>query len=146
MIDLCVQRRGLALLPVSRSDEIEIGRLPERRVFSITANPAAPPKVSRWYRAGVQLLVEATGRWANREIAHREIMFKAGYFESFVISTDGTHRVTPISTAGWGAVEWQEFLNHALPVMLQFAGETQAQFRDRVDRFFGIKLKEAWES
>lgn len=145
MVDFCVQRRGGALLPISASDNVELLRIPERRVVSIATQSAPPGKLPRWYRAGVQLLVEATGRWPNREIAHREIMMKAGFFESFVISTAGDVRYTPQSTSGWGLIEWREFLDRAIPVMLEFSGETRAEFRDRVDRFFGIRLKEAWE-
>lgn len=143
MVDLCMQRKGEAFVCVSSSDRMEILRLPERRVFSVSATLPAPPKIQRWYRAGVQLLVEATGRWPNREIAHREIMMRAGYFESFVISTSGDTRYTPASTAGWQYVEWREFIDRTLPILLEFAGESRADFRNRVDRFFGISLKEA---
>lgn len=144
VVDFCAQRRGPSLIPVTASDEQEILRIPERRVINVTVSVPAPPKIARWYRAGVQLLVEATGRWPNRDLAHAEIMMKAGFFESFVISTHGDVRYTPKSTAGWGLVEWREYLDKALPVMLVYAGETRAQFRDRVDRFFGIKFQEAW--
>lgn len=119
--------------------------LPERRVISIEVHPKAPAKIARWYRAGVDILVEATGRWPNRDIAHKEIMIESGYIESFVISTNGDARISAVSQAGWDLIEWRQFLDRAMPVMLKFAGESRAQFRDRVDRFFGIKFKEAWE-
>lgn len=145
MIDFCVYRRGSLLVPVSASDEVEIARLPERRVFSVQTNPIVPAKLPRWYRAGVQLLVEATGQWPNRETADRQITIRAGYFESIVITIGGDTRFNPQSKAGWGAVQWREFVDRAIPVMMEYAGETKAQYRDRVDRFFGIKLREAWE-
>lgn len=142
----CGHRSGQLLMPVSASDARELVLLPERVAFTVTAEAKAPLRLSRWYRAGVQLLVEATGRWPTTEVAHREISIRAGFFESFVLSTDGDVRYTAVSTAGWGLVEWRTFLDAALPVMLEYAGETHAQFRNRVDRFFGITLKEAWES
>lgn len=145
MVEFCVQRKGSILLPISGSDERELWRLPERRVFSIEAHPKAPLKLSRWYRAGVQLLVESTGRWPNAEIAHKEIMMQAKYFEAVVVSMDGKTDWRPSSQMGWDLVQWQEFLNAAVPIMLDIAGESQAKFRDRVDKFFGLKLKEIWE-
>lgn len=139
-------RRGGLIWPATPSDEIEVQRLPANRVITGNFDPIAPPILGRWYRAGVQLLVEATGRWPNREVAHREFMIKAGMFESMVLNDAGDYRITPASTRGWNAIEWRDFLTAVLPHMLEVAGETQAQFRDRVDRFFGIKFKEAWES
>lgn len=146
MVDFTGYRRGSVILPVSASDEREILRLPQNVAMQLNVSPRVPGKIPRWYRAGVQLLVEATGRWPNREIAHREIMFTAGYIDSFVINERGEYRATMQSTAGWDHVQWREFLDAALPVMLKFAGETRAQYRNRVDRFFGISLREAWES
>lgn len=145
MVDFAGYRRGSLILPASASDEREIERLKPNVVMMFSASPKVPGKIPRWYRAGVQLLVEATGRWPNREIAHREIMIKAGFFESITISATD-YRVNPVSTAEWDAVAWREFLDRALPVMLEYAGETHAQYRNRVDRFFGITLREAWES
>ena len=146
MVDFVGQRKGHLILPLSDSDAAELLRIPERRAFTVSISPGAVPlKLQRWYRAGVQLLVEATGRWPNRDVAHREIIIRAGFFESFVISTNGNVRYTPASTAGWGLVEWREFIDRALPILLEFAGESRADFRARVDRFFGIKFKEAYE-
>lgn len=145
MVSFCVQRRDSILVPITPSDEIELRLLPLRRVFSVEIHPKAPLKLSRWYRAGLQLLTEATGRWASADLAHREIMFKSGYVDQVTVSTGGDVRITPISQAGWDLVEWRIFLDHAMPIMLEFAGETRAQFRDRVDRFFGLKYKEVWE-
>lgn len=145
MVTFCAQRRGNIIIPASESDYREMIRLPERMVFSLESNPRAPLKLTRWYWAALQLLVEATGRWPNKDVANREISIQAGYVESIVINTGGDYRVSAISKSGWGLVEWREFIDAAVPVMLRFVGETRAQFRDRVDRFFGIKFKEAWE-
>lgn len=142
MVDFCIQRKGAALFPVSEPDMRDLLLIPERRVYSIEVHPKAPPKIARWYRAGVDLLVEATGRWPDRSVAHREIMWRTGYIESFVISTNGDTRITAASQQGWDFIDWQRFLLAAMPVMMEFAGESRAQFRDRVDRFFGIKLQE----
>lgn len=145
MIDFYLVRRGVQLHVATAHDAAQILRLPSNRIIAVTANPLAPPKMQRWYRGAVHLLVEATGRWANQEIADREIMIKAGFFDSFVISTGGDHRFSPQSKTGWGYVEWRSYLDAALPVMIEFAGTTRAQYRDRVDVYLGIKLKEAWE-
>lgn len=144
-LDLYVQRKGSLLVPVTKSDQIEIERLPHHRVLSAHINLQDAPKIQRYYRAAVQLLTESVGRWPNREIAHHEIMMRAGYFDSFVISANGDVRYTPQSTIGWDEVQWKEFLMRAMPILLEFAGESRAQFRDRVDKFFGMKLREAWE-
>lgn len=145
MVTFCAQRKGNILLPVSEPDFREMARIPERRVFSFETNPKVPLKLSRWYWAALALLVEATGRWPTKEIANKEITIQAGYVESIVINTGGDYRISAVSKSEWGLIDWREFLDAAIPVMLQFAGETRAQFRDRVDRFFGIKLREAWE-
>lgn len=113
--------------------------------MSVKAHPDVPPKIARWYRAGVQLLVEATGRWPNREAAHFEIMIRSKRVESFVINDDGETRYNAMSTLDWGYTEWREYLDDAIPIMMTYAGESRAQFRDRVDKFFGMKLREAWE-
>lgn len=146
-IDFCVVRRGAYLAPVSASDEREILRLPERRVITVQAEPRAPDKLKRWYRAMVQLLQEATDRWPNREVAHKELMIRAGFFESFVISADGQMtKFRPQSTGDWDLVQWREYLDRVIPIIISdYVGETRAEFRDRVDRFLGIKFKEAWE-
>jgi hypothetical protein len=146
-VELYLQRRGSLLVPVSAADEIEIQRLPERRVFTGVVDAKAPLRLKRWYRAMVHLLCEATGRWPSQEIAHRELLMRAGFFESFVISADGkTTRYTPASTVDWGLVEWRSYLDVVIPIIIRdYVGETRAEFRDRVDRFLGIKYKEAWE-
>lgn len=144
MVDFCVQRKGSTLLPISESDQVELFRLPERRVFSIEAHPRAPLKLQRWYRAALQILVEATGRWPSADVANREITIEAGYLESFVISpATGEYRITAESKSGWDLIQWSEFLMRAMPIMLKFADETPAKFRHRVDKFFGISLQEA---
>lgn len=145
-IDLYLQRRGKFLLPISAVDEIEILKLPERRVLTASVDAAAPIRLKRWYRAMVHLLCEATGRWPNQEVAHRELMMKAGFFSSFVISTNGDTRYTPQSTAEWGLTEWRNYLDVVLPIVIRdHVGETRAEFRDRVDHFLGVRYKEAWE-
>jgi hypothetical protein len=146
VVEFCVQRRGGILVPLSSADMADMTRLPERRIITLDADVKAPAKLKRWYWALCSLLVEATGRWASKEIAHREFMFQAGMIESIVISTNGDYRITPISTAGWEFVEWREYLDRLLPIVAEkYAGETQARFRNRVDAFLGIRLKEAWE-
>lgn len=145
MVEIYLQRRGSVLVPISASDDVEIKRLPERRLLTAEINGKTPMKIQRWYRAAVQLLTEATGRWPNRDIAHNEIMIRAGYFESMTISTDGTTRYFAASTREWGLVEWREAMDRLIPVLIMFAGETPAQYRNRVDAFLGIKLKEAME-
>lgn len=145
MIDFYIVRRGVQLHVATAHDASQILRLPPNRIIAVTADPKAPLKMQRWYRGAVHLLVEATGRWANQEIADREIMIKAGFFDSFVISNAGDHRFSPQSKSGWGYVEWRGYIDAALPVMIEFAGTTRAQYRDRVDSYLGIKLKEAWE-
>lgn len=124
---------------------MEMVRLPERRIITLQASVKVPPKIPRWYRAAVQLLTEATGRWPNREIAHKEIMIAAGFFETITIGADGKTKLMPQSTAEWGLVEWRNFLDAAMPVLVNLAGETPAKYRDRVDGFLGLKLKEALE-
>lgn len=146
MVEIYMQRRGSLLLPVSASDEMELLRLPERRFLTIEANAKAPLKLKRWYFAMLQLLVEATGRWPTKEIAHRELMIAAGFFDSVVISGDGSTRFTPQSVSGWEFLEWRAYLDRLLPIVIsRYVGETPAQFRNRVDAFLGIKLREAWE-
>lgn len=143
-VELYVSRRGLSFLPASASDEAEFIRLPERRALAVTVSPRVPPKLPRWYRAMVQLLVEATGRWPNREIAHKELMIKAGFFETVVLNANGDVRFAAQSTAEWDLVQWRSYIDTVLPLIIRdYAGSTQAQFRDRVDRFLGIKLNEA---
>lgn len=145
-IELYLQRRGKLLVPVSAVDEVEIMRLPERRVLTGSIDAVAPVRLKRWYRAMVHLLCEATGRWPNQEVAHKELLMKAGFFESFVISTNGDTRYKPQSTAGWGLMEWRNYLDVVIPIVIRdYVGETRAEFRDRVDRFLGIKYREAWE-
>lgn len=147
MVEFYVQRRGHLLLPLNASDRMAMDALPERRLITVNADTVAPPKLKRWFFAMLQLLVEATGRWPTVEMARREIMVRTGFFDSIVISGDGTTRFTPQSMAGWQAVEWRAFLDVAIPYIIEhYAGGTRAQFRDKVDAFLGIKLKEAWET
>lgn len=146
MVEFCVQRRGGLLLPLSASDRQAMDILPERRLISISASTKAPAKLKRWYWAMVQLLVEATGRWPSKEVAHQELMTLAGMIDSYVIDTNGTTRFTPMSVAGWELVEWRAYLDALVPIVIEkFVGETRAQFRNRVDAFLGIKYQEAWE-
>ena len=147
MVTIYMQRRGHLLLPLSASDKLSMEALPERRLLTIEGDAKAPEKLKRWFFAMLQLLVEATGRWPTPEEARREIMVKVGYFDSIVISGDGSTRFTPRSMAGWQASDWRAFLDVAIPYIIEnYAGETRAKFRDRVDAFLGIKLKEAWET
>lgn len=146
MVEIVTQRRGDALVPVSEADRQVLILLPERRFITIDAEPRAPERLKRWFFALLQLLVEATGRWPTPEIARREIMTRTGFFSSMVINTNGDARITPLSMTGWGYVEWRQFLDVALPFIIEnYVGETRAQFRDRVDAFVGIKYREAWE-
>lgn len=124
---------------------MDMRRLPERVVMAVEIRPKVPAKLPRWYRAAVQLLVEATGHWPNREQAHQQLMIEAGFFSSLIIFADGSTKFNAQSTADWSAVEWREYIDRILPKMMEIAGESRAQFRDRVDRFFGITLKQAWE-
>lgn len=142
MVEFCVYRRGGLLVPVSASDEADIKRLPQRVVMSVETKPRAPAKVARWYRAAVQLIVEATGHWPNREAAHEQLMLECGFYSSLIIRADGTTKFNPQSTADWSYVEWREFLDRVLPKLLLLAGESRPQFVQRVNRFFGITLKE----
>lgn len=146
VVEFCVQRQGQALLPVSASDRTALMLLPERRLITITAEPRAPTKLKRWFFAMLQLLCEATGRWPSTEVARKEIMIRTGFFESMVISGDGSTRFTPQSVADWGLIEWRAFLDAAVPFVIEnYVGESRANFRNRVDAFLGIKYKEAWE-
>lgn len=120
--------------------------LPVRRLITVTATTKTPAKLRRWYFALCSLLVEATGRWPTKEIAHKEFMFLAGMVESIVISTNGDYRTTPVSTAAWDYSDWRAYLDRLMPIILErFVGESRAAFRNRVDAFVGIKFKEAWE-
>lgn len=146
MIDFCIVRRDAQISVASAYDAAQLLRIPANRVIAVTANPKPPPKLPRWYWAMVDILVQATGRWPTKDAADRELMIRNGFFESFVISTDGDTRFTPLSKREWGAAEWREYLDKVIPYIIEHhVGETRAQFRDRVDRFLGIKLKEAWE-
>ncbi len=146
MVEFYVQLRGRLLLPLSASDLEEMERLPERRILRVDADAKAPLKLKRWFFAMMQLLCEATGRWPTPEHARRELMVRTGYFESIVIAGDGSTRFNPQSMADWKASDWRTFLDRAIPYIIEhYAGETRAQFRDRVDAFLGIKLKDAWE-
>lgn len=144
MIDFYIVRRGYQIHAATASDAVEIQRLPANRVMRVTADPLVPKKLPRWYRAMVQTLGEGIGR--DRDGLHRELMIRAGMFDSVVIAGDGTTRFSPQSTAEWGAVEWRTYIDRVLPIIIaEYAGETRAEFRNRVDAFLGVKLKEAWE-
>lgn len=146
MAEIYVQRRGGILLPVSAPDEQAIKLLPERRILTADIDANAPLRLKRWYFAMVSLLVEATGRWPDKETADKELMILAGMFESVVIHGDGTTRFTPQSKSQWGFLQWRAYLDRLIPIIVErFVGETPAKFRNRVDAFLGIKLKEAWE-
>lgn len=146
MIELWVYRKGEVLIPASASDRMEIARLPQMKMGTAAIHMRPSKKLPRWYRAMVQLLTEATGRWPNRELAHKELMVRSGFFESFVINGSGDARITPMSTAEWDAVQWRAYLDVCIPLILrEYVGGTRAEFRDRVDAFLGIKLREAWE-
>ena len=146
MATIYVKRQGSILLPISASDDVEMLRLPERRIITIEADARAPLKMKRWFHAMVQLLCEATGRWPTPAEAKKEILIRTGFFESFVIDADGSTRYSAQSTADWQYLEWRAFLDKAVPFVVEnYVGETRAQFRNRVDAFLGVKLKEAWE-
>lgn len=146
MIEFYVVRRAAHLEMATAHDAAQILRLPPNRILSVQASPKAPLKLSRWYRGMVALLVEATGRWPNQEIAHKEFMYLAGMVDSIVIKPDGTARMTPMSTTEWDIIWWRDYLDRIMPIIVErFVGETRAAFRDRVDRYIGIKMKEAWE-
>lgn len=95
----------------------------------------------------VQLLAEATGKWPDRDAAHNELMIRSGFFDSFILDNAGNlQRFRAQSTADWDIVKWRAYLDAVIPLIIRdYVGETRAEFRDRVDRFLGIKLKEAWE-
>lgn len=144
MVEFCVQRQEGILLPISASDRAELMLLPEKRFITITANPQASLRLRRWFHAMLQLLVEATGLWPNVEMAKRQLLVKCGFFDSLVISNDGSTRFTPQSTTEWGNAEWRAFLDVAVPYVIEhYVGESRANFRDRVDAFVGIRYKEA---
>lgn len=148
MIDFCVQRRGSVLLPVTASDEAELKLLPQFRVMNAEISADAPLKLKRWYRSMIQLLTEATGKWPDRDAAHTELMIRSGYFDSFILDAAGNlQRFKAQSTVDWDIVKWRAYLDAVIPLIIRdYVGETRAEFRDRVDRYLGIKLKEVWES
>lgn len=144
MVEFAVSRAGILLRPVSASDMEEMVRLPERRIITITAEPVAQDKVKRWYRAMVQTLVEATGRWPNTEVAHRELLLRSGFFSSMVIDKQGSARFTPESTANWGSIQWRDYLDKVVPLIIEdYAPDARREFRSKVDRHLGITYKEA---
>lgn len=141
-----MQRQGRVLLPLAASDERDVLLLPERRILTVEANAKAPLRLKRWFHAMLHLLVEATGKWPTVAAAKEELLVRTGFFESIVIGADGTTRFSAQSTRDWQLVEWRQFLDVAVPYVVEhYVGETRAQFRDRVDAFLGIKYKEAWE-
>lgn len=147
MTEILVQRQGHVLLPISASDERELILLPERRIITLEANAKAPLRLRRWYWAMLQLLVEATGNWPTKQAAHEALLIRCGYFESVVINGDGTTRFTAQSVVEWQFLEWRAYIDVLMPIIsANYIGETPAKFRDRVDRFLGIKMKEAWQS
>lgn len=139
---LFVQRKGELIWPVTRSDAAQVARLPERRVLEIEVMSAPAPRLARWFFAACQILCEATGKAPNAELMRRQILIRAGYFESVVLSGDGTTRINPMSTAGWGEIEWKGAIEQLMPVLLELAGEAMPAFRARVDSFFGVGLRE----
>lgn len=131
------------LVPVSASDQEEMFRLPDRRIITITANPKFPEPARRWYFAMLQVVMEATGRWPSVDVGHRELMLRAGMFDSLVIDTNGTARYTPQSTSTWGNAEWRSYLDAVIPIVIaDYSTEAKREFRTKVDRHLGISYKE----